>query len=108
MKSSRAFSALLITALALAPLAALAQPYNYPPPPSGYQQGGARDVIVWISSVQGSSFTTGDGRTVFLHRGTIINPTGITLRPGMRVHVWGWTAHNHNINADKVSVLPRR
>jgi hypothetical protein len=57
-----------------------------------------------IASVQGSSFTLGDGRTVFLHQGTVIKPTGTTLQPGMRVAVGGDRSGHMRFNANVVDV----
>ncbi len=94
---------ILIAALALAaasaPLAGSAQPYN-----SYHWNHGTRSASDRISSVNGSSFTLRDGQTVFLHQGTIINPTGLTLQPGMMVAVNGSPAGNGNINADEVDL----
>jgi len=56
----------------------------------GMMPMGARHAeIGTIASVQGSSVTLGDGRTIFLHQGTVIHPTGTSLQPGMRIAVTG-------------------
>jgi len=57
-----------------------------------------------IQSVQGSSLTLNDGRTVFLHQGTVINPTGTTLAPGMRVAIRGDRDGYKRFNAGVVDV----
>jgi hypothetical protein len=92
---------LLAAALLAMPLAATAQNYD----PSGYG-GGNRDRNLGgvIASVNGGSFQLRNGRTVFLHHGTVINPTGTRLQPGMAVSVIGYPAGNGNVNANEVDV----
>ena len=41
-------------------------------------------------------------RQVHLHQGTIINPRGTTLAPGMTVDVSGVTQADHSLNADAI------
>lgn len=41
---------------------------------------------------------------VHLHQGTIINPTGLTLRPGMRVRVFGAWA-NGRFQAERIVLV---
>jgi hypothetical protein len=43
-------------------------------------------------------------RSVHLHQGTIINPRGTTLSPGMLVNVSGSAQHDGSLNADSISV----
>jgi len=57
-----------------------------------------------IASVQGSSLTLGDGRTVFLHHGTVIHPTGTTLQAGMRIAITGDRAGRGRFNASLIDV----
>jgi hypothetical protein len=57
-----------------------------------------------IASVQGSSLTMGDGRTVFLHQGTVIHPTGTTLQPGMRIAITGDRSGRGRFNAGLIDV----
>lgn len=47
-----------------------------------------------------------DGRQipVHLHQGTIINPRGLTLQPGMYVRVFGFWA-NGNFQADRIGLI---
>lgn len=42
---------------------------------------------------------------VTLHDGTVINPTGTTLAPDMRVHVWGHWNGNNTFEADQIDVV---
>jgi hypothetical protein len=58
-----------------------------------------------ISSVKGGAVTLENGRTIFLEDGTVINPTGIRLQPGMRISVTGAPAGNGNINADQIDIV---
>ena len=60
-----------------------------------------------IQSVQGSSFTLQSGETVFMHQGTVINPNGIRLQPGMRVSVSGPRGGHRAINANEIDVARR-
>jgi len=57
-----------------------------------------------IATVQGSSVQLDNGRVVFLHRGTVIAPTGTTLQPGMRIEVLGSPSSNDAIDANVVTV----
>jgi uncharacterized protein (DUF1684 family) len=41
-------------------------------------------------------------RQIHLHQGTIINPRGTTLAPGMTVDVSGTTQPDHSLNADAI------
>jgi hypothetical protein len=78
--------AALACAMIVTPLGASAQSMMGP----GMVMGTMRHAeLGTIQSVQGSSLTLGDGRTVFLHQGTVINPTGVQLAPGMRIAVRG-------------------
>lgn len=96
----RILIAALILAAASAPLAGSAQPGPY----SHHWQRQSRSTTGRIASVNGGSFRLRDGQTVFMHQGTIINPTGMTLQPGMMVAVNGSPAGDGNINADEVDV----
>ncbi|HVA38315.1 MAG TPA: hypothetical protein VNJ51_11975 [Candidatus Dormibacteraeota bacterium] len=44
-------------------------------------------------------------RTVHLHQGTIINPTGTTLQNGMKVRVRGQSQSDGSLNADEIDVV---
>jgi hypothetical protein len=59
-----------------------------------------------IAVVNGTNIKLEDGRNIFLKSGTIINPTGTTLRPGMHVYVYGVAGGNHAINATRIDVQP--
>jgi hypothetical protein len=93
----RTLTLTLIAALALvAPFALSTHPaaaqYAHPPQ------------VGTISSRQGSSFTLGDGVTVFMHPGTVINPEGTDLEPGMTVTVTGYYNNDGSMNANVISV----
>lgn len=49
----------------------------------------------------------GSDQFVRLHQGTIINPTGISLRPGMRVNVSGMRDRNGTLDANRIDVQRR-
>jgi hypothetical protein len=113
MKRSALPAALLTAAIALSPLAALADGnagfngYNnggyHGGNHGGYRDGGAQTSGT-ISEVRGGMLRLQDGRPVFLHRGTVINPTGVSLQPGMRISVSGSRGGNGAINADVIEV----
>jgi hypothetical protein len=42
-------------------------------------------------------------RDVHLHQGTVINPRGTTLAPGMTVDVSGSAQSDHSLNADTIT-----
>jgi len=42
-------------------------------------------------------------RDVHLHQGTVINPRGTTLAPGMTVDVAGSAQSDHSLNADTIT-----
>lgn len=44
-------------------------------------------------------------RQVHLHQGTVINPTGTTLRNGMKVRVRGQSQTDGSLNADEIDVV---
>ncbi|MBV8423909.1 MAG: hypothetical protein JO349_01855 [Candidatus Eremiobacteraeota bacterium] len=60
-----------------------------------------------IASTQRSAFTLEGGTTVFMHKGTVINPTGIRLQPGMRVKILGTPSGAYRFNANEIDVVPR-
>ncbi|MFY9779001.1 MAG: hypothetical protein WAJ85_00650 [Candidatus Baltobacteraceae bacterium] len=91
-----AFAALTLSTALAAPLAAQAQSV-----PS-YAQSGDTDVQIRgrIASFDGGyNLTVRDERgfidNVQLHQGTIINPTGLTLAPGMIVSILGFNAGSY-------------
>jgi hypothetical protein len=95
--------ALGLAATALAPVAASAQWYAYPG--AGYFHYAGRHLVGRVVAVNGSSFQLASGRVVFMHQGTVINPTGRPIRPGQRVSVNGRGAGNGNIDANVVNIL---
>jgi hypothetical protein len=90
-----ALAALAFAPLALAPGAALAQPVPSYAHPSEDEQ--IRGRVTGFDG--GYNLTVRDDRgyidNVRLHPGTIINPTGITLAPGMVVSILGRNAGRH-------------
>jgi len=57
-----------------------------------------------ISVRNGSSFTLADGEVVFMHPGTVINPTGTDLEPGMNVSIVGHYNGDGTMNADTINI----
>lgn len=104
--------ALLACTMALAPFAASAQSTmgGGMGGPTDNAMGGAlgHAELGTIQSVQGSSLTLTDGRTVFLHDGTVIHPRGTTLAPGMRIAVRGDRSGHRRFNASVVNVSGTR
>lgn len=76
----------------------------------GYdRRGGMRDgrITGVVSSFGGYNLQLRDGIAVSLHQGTVINPTGTTLTPGMRVAIRGSRNSAGGFNADEIDVLNR-
>ncbi|MBV8642362.1 MAG: hypothetical protein JO225_00410 [Candidatus Eremiobacteraeota bacterium] len=46
------------------------------------------------------------GPHIILHPGTVINPTGLTLRNGMPVRVYGHITADGKFSADQIDLLP--
>jgi len=84
----RLTSSALILAALVVPLAALADTLN------SAAQSSEQTIHGMIESINGKfNLTVREGRVgldgVTMHRGTIINPTGLQLKPGMRVTIAG-------------------
>ena len=118
MKRNALSAALLAGTVALQPLAALADNDDWgnrggnAPGHNGYDgnpYGGYRSVRATgtVAEVERTSLRLDDGRAIFLHQGTVINPTGTTLRPGMRVSISGSPGGRDAINADEIDVSGR-
>lgn len=104
-------AAAIAATAAAAPLAASAQqlpwPLNVVVPGwsnGNWQYGANIPTGGVIASVQGSSFTLQNGTTVFMHQGTVINPTGTRLQPGMNVNIMGTPNGGSRFNANEVDV----
>lgn len=98
MRRVRVLAVLLGVAAGAAPLAAVAQqPAAAPAPPPSYARpaaSGEETIHGRISSFDGKYHVqVHDDRgfvdNVELHQGTIINPTGVALQPGMMVTIVG-------------------
>jgi hypothetical protein len=105
-KLALAFGLALAAAGTFAPLAASAQIYP-PPPPPAYRYMRAYDLRGWIAYSRPYFLTlNAQGRQVpvYLHNGTVIRPTGLTLRRGMVVGIMGrWSGSN--FVADRIVLL---
>jgi hypothetical protein len=101
-----ALSILVAVATATAPLAASAAgfPWNGSQNGTWTNNGNVRQTGV-VASTQGSSLTLQNGETIFLHQGTVINPTGTTLQPGMQIQVIGGYGGNNAVNASEIDVV---
>jgi hypothetical protein len=101
MKHLRLAGGLLIAALLAVPAISSAQGYGY-----GHRayNDANRTFSGTISAVNGGALAMSNGRTVFLKNGTVINPTGTRLQPGMRISVVGSPAGDGNINASEVDI----
>ncbi len=75
----------------------------------GDRRGGMRDgqISGVVSSFGGYNLQLRNGMAVSLHQGTVINPTGTTLAPGMRVSVRGSRNSAGGFNADEIDVINR-
>ncbi len=99
-----ALAAALSAPLVAAPLAASAQIYH-----GGATMGMTNDrhhVVGRVASYSGYNLQLDNGRMVRLHQGTVINPTGWTIRPGQRVAITGsWV--RGRFEADRINVMRR-
>ncbi|MDQ2858160.1 MAG: hypothetical protein M3R53_05860 [Candidatus Eremiobacteraeota bacterium] len=60
-----------------------------------------------VSFFSGFDMTLRNGQQVRLHQGTVIVPTGTTIRPGMRLAIAGRTNADGSYEADRIDVLDR-
>ena len=60
-----------------------------------------------VTSFQPFNLYLDRGTHVALHPGTVINPTGITLRPGMRVQIFGFWRRDGSFEANEIDVSRR-
>jgi hypothetical protein len=87
------------TAISLGPVSVAAQPGPPPSMPSYARPSNEQTVKGRIASIDGKyDVTVRDDRgyldRIRLHDGTIINPTGLTLAPGMSVTILGYNSGN--------------
>jgi hypothetical protein len=92
----------------LVPLAASAQWYPAPPPPPPpprfYQNYDLRGFIAYSRPYYLTLDNNGRQVPVYLHNGTVILPTGLTLQRGMSVGIMGrWSGSN--FVADRIILL---
>jgi hypothetical protein len=76
----------------------------------GYgDRGGNRDGQIGgvVDSFSPFNLYLDRGTHVELHQGTVINPTGITLQPGMRVQVYGFWNRDGSFAANEIDVNGR-
>ena len=71
----------------------------------GRDEYGRGELNATVSSFSPYNLYLNDGMHVELHHGTVINPTGITLRPGMRVRVVGFRNGDGSFNANEIDVI---
>jgi hypothetical protein len=97
MKRQALIAALMGSALALmTPLGASAQNSRY------------ASRVGLITDVTANQFTLDNGMTVYLHEGTVINPTGVTLYRGMRVRAIGVRQSHWRLDAHQVDLMGAR
>jgi hypothetical protein len=82
----------------------LALAFSILPAVASAQTYGEQTISGTVSYFSGYNMSIDGGRSVSLHQGTIINPTGTTLQPGMNVVVHGYRNGN-TFNADEVDLL---
>ncbi|HUY10814.1 MAG TPA: hypothetical protein VMV73_00980 [Candidatus Dormibacteraeota bacterium] len=95
---------LRLAALALiGALALIAPPRAQADFDNGWHQD--RPIVARIAASWPYNLRLGDGRHVDLHRGTLINPTGLTLTSGMLVRIWGHPDGEGDFIADRIDLL---
>ncbi len=95
---------LLVFVATLAGGTASAVAQNYPPN-YNYNSNGSRETSGVIAVVNGTNIKLQDGRNIFLKDGTVINPSGTRLQPGMQIYVWGVRGGNGAINATRIDLM---
>lgn len=104
--------ALALGVLALAaPVVAQADPIYADQPTYVMQQGaplvGAhelRGTVTYFNAFTMTVRANGHEVPIHLHQGTIINPRGLTLQPGMYIRIFGFWA-NGNFQADRIGLI---
>lgn len=86
-------------ALLAVPCVASADPYH--------SFGGEYERIGRVVAFQPYNLQLDRGPHIFLHKGTVILPTGLTLRNGMPVRVVGHDNPDGSFSADEIDLLPR-
>lgn len=105
MKTSNVIVSTALFAIAISPLAALADSSDYHGGNMAGSYDGANGRLSGIvASVHGGAVTLRNGRTIFLQNGTTIEPTGASIQPGERLSVSGFNAGDGNINARDISI----
>jgi hypothetical protein len=61
-----------------------------------------------VTDVQANQVTLDSGMTIYLHQGTIINPTGTTLYRGMRVRAIGMRQSHWRLDARRIDLVNAR
>jgi hypothetical protein len=72
---------------------------------NGYGRSGQLDAVV--SSFSPYNLYLQNGTHVSLHNGTVINPTGINLTGGQRVHISGYWNGDGSFSANEIDVQGR-
>ncbi len=91
---------------ALASLLALLAPLTAQ---ADWERGARREhvVVARVGAFWPYHLRLEDGRTLELHRGTIINPTGMTPRWGMLLRIWGHRGEDGAFVADRIDLIRR-
>ncbi len=97
MKRRSLVFALVTTLTLLIPLAVQAD----------WNGGGGRErtIVARVGAFWPYHLRLEDGRTLELHRGTIINPTGMTPRWGMLLRIWGHRGEDGAFIADRIDLI---
>lgn len=72
------------------------------------QNGQYASRVGLITDVQDTQVTLDSGMTIYLHEGTVINPTGVKLYRGMRVRVYGMRQSHYRLDAHRVDLIDAR
>jgi len=106
MKAREIASLVALAAIAALPLTVKAQPVDQPPAVDRGDRWDASHVSGVIATIQGSSIQLDNGRVIFLHHKTVINPTGTKLQDGMWIAVLGSPSSRDAIDANEIDVGP--
>lgn len=86
-------------------LSAAAVVFTAPLAASAYPGEFDHNITGRVQSFEPYNLVLDRGPHIYLHNGTVIRPTGLTLRPGMTVRVEGHATRDGNFSADSIDLI---
>jgi len=72
---------------------------------NGQYNNGQGQLTGVVSAFSNFNLQLNNRQNIQLHQGTVINPTGTTLQPGMQVQIYGRNNGNGTFEADQINVV---